>query len=129
MTFHTQYLDAGPWAALSVSLLALPLGLSNSFESHKVRYVVENAECNVIVIKQPFGASEEHDNKVSVIQAEEEERIRREEEEGPPEVHDSDLNEIKKAEETERKRRMSEDAEVNVERMFAVYKFQEALKK
>jgi len=40
-------------------------------------------------VKQAFGPPEEHDKKAAVIQAEEHERVRREEEEGPAEVHDS----------------------------------------
>lgn len=89
---------------------------------------MENAECDVIVVKQPFGASEEHDNKIAVIQAEETERLRREEE-GPAEIHESDLGTIRQAEEEERQRRLKEDHELNIERLFAVYKFQEELKK
>jgi hypothetical protein len=102
-------------------------GVERFFVGSTSRYVVENAECNVIVIKQPFGAAEEHDSKIAVIQAEEIERIRREEEEGPAEVHDVTLSAIKKAEEAERSRRLKEDAEINVEKMFAIYKFHEQL--
>lgn len=95
--------------------------------SHRnFRYVVENAECNVIVVKQPVGVAEEHDSKASVIQAEESERLRREEE-GPPEVHDSNLSEVKRAEEAERRRRLKEDSEVNIERLFSIYKFHDEL--
>lgn len=97
------------------------------------RYVVENAECNVVVVKKPFGAPEEHDQKAAVIQAEESERLRREEEEGPAEVHESNLYAIKKAEEDERQRRLKEDSEMlskeGIDRLFSIYKFQEDLKK
>lgn len=112
------------------------VGSSSKYELALVvltpRYVVENAECNVIVVKKPFGAPEEHDQKTAVIQAEEGERLRREEEEGPAEVHESDLSAIKKAEEEERERRIKEDGEMlskdSIDKLFSIYKFQEKLK-
>jgi len=83
--------------------------------------------------KATIWAPEEHDQKPSVIQAEESERVRREEaeeEEGPPEIHDSGLAEIKKAEEEERKRRLREDDTRSIEgidKLFSIYKFQKNL--
>lgn len=85
------------------------------------------------MVKKPFGAPEEHDQKTAVIQAEESERLRREEEEGPAEVHESNLSAIKKAEEEERERRIKEDGEMmsreSIDRLFSIYKFQENFKK
>jgi hypothetical protein len=83
------------------------------------------------VVKKPFGAPEEHDQKAAVIQAEEAERVRREEEEGPAELHESDLSEVRRAEEEERERRLKEDGEImsreNIDKLFSIYKFQENL--
>jgi len=45
-------------------------GMERFFVGSTSKYVVENAECNVIVVKTPFGAPSEHDSKASVIQAE-----------------------------------------------------------
>eukprot|EP01127_Copromyxa_protea_P021174 TRINITY_DN7208_c0_g1_i3.p2 TRINITY_DN7208_c0_g1~~TRINITY_DN7208_c0_g1_i3.p2 ORF type:complete len:141 (-),score=47.19 TRINITY_DN7208_c0_g1_i3:56-478(-) len=103
-------------------------GIERFFVGSTSKYVVENAESNVIVVKQPFGDAEEHENIATVIQAEEHERLRREGEEGPAEIHESNLKEVKLAEEKERTRRLSEDAEKNIERLFSLYKFQEELK-
>jgi len=85
----------------------------------------------VIVVKQPFGPPEEHDKKTAVIQAEEHERVRREEEDGPAEVHESNLSAIKQAEEEERQRRMSRDdagTKEGIDKLIHIYKFQEDLK-
>eukprot|EP01126_Amoeba_proteus_P052607 TRINITY_DN6368_c0_g1_i2.p1 TRINITY_DN6368_c0_g1~~TRINITY_DN6368_c0_g1_i2.p1 ORF type:complete len:155 (+),score=28.90 TRINITY_DN6368_c0_g1_i2:471-935(+) len=91
------------------------------------RYVLENAECNVIIIKQPFGAPEEHDSKTAVIQAEESERLRREGE-SPSEIHESDLEEIKRSEEEERRRRMDVESMPRVlDKMFAIYKLRDEI--
>jgi len=83
------------------------------FAGSTSRYVMENAECDVIIVKRQFGPAEEHgsyDLKARVIQAEEHERLRRlEEAEEIPEIeHDVTIDEIKEAEETERARRVKE---------------------
>jgi len=83
------------------------------FSGSTSRYVMENAECDVIIVKRQFGPAEEHgsfDLKSQVIQAEEHERLRRiEEAEEAPEIeHDVTIDEIKEAEETERARRVRE---------------------
>jgi len=56
------------------------------------RYVVENAKCDVLVIKKESFPAEEHDNKRTVVMSEEAERIRR-------------INEMIEAHEDEKKRR------------------------
>eukprot|EP01123_Difflugia_compressa_P004729 TRINITY_DN16220_c0_g1_i1.p1 TRINITY_DN16220_c0_g1~~TRINITY_DN16220_c0_g1_i1.p1 ORF type:complete len:227 (-),score=29.62 TRINITY_DN16220_c0_g1_i1:160-840(-) len=78
------------------------------------QYIVENAECNVVVVKQPGGAPEEHTDKEKVIQLEEEERIRRIEEEHKREVEQKKESEVAllkahEIEENERARRLKED--------------------
>jgi nucleotide-binding universal stress UspA family protein len=82
------------------------------FSGSTSKYVLENANCNVIVVKTSMGPPEEHALKTKVIQAEEHERLRRIEEEDsfPAEVHDATLDQIKEAEEIERTRRMGEQA-------------------
>jgi nucleotide-binding universal stress UspA family protein len=105
-------------------------GVERFFVGSTSKYVVENAECNVIVIKKPFGAPEEHEKKSSIIQAEEAERVRREEEDGPAEVHDTSVADIKAQEEAERQRRIKEDGDhssVSIDKLFSVYKFQSQL--
>jgi len=83
------------------------------FTGSTSRYVMENADCDVIIVKRPFGPAEEHgstDLKAQVIQAEEHERLRRiEEADEKPEIeHDTTLDEVKAAEEAERARRVKE---------------------
>jgi len=102
------------------------------FVGSNSKFVVENAECDVVVVKQPFGAPEEHDLKTTVILAEETERVRRSEEEGPAEVHESNLMKVKEAEEVERKRRIKEDkgrSHEGLQKLFSIYKFQGDLTK
>jgi len=94
------------------------------------RYVLENAVANVMVIKNEFGAPEEHISKQQIIQAEEEERLRRIEEEGPSEVHEVGKEQVVKMEEEERQRRMKEDgyfSKDNFKRLIDTYQFQEEL--
>jgi len=95
------------------------------------RYVLENAECNVIVIKKEFGGEEEHVSKLQVIQAEEEERVRRMME-GPEEIHYGTKSDVISAEEEERQRRINEDASFskdNLNKLIQIYQFQDELKK
>jgi len=71
------------------------------------KYCLENANCNVMIVKIPFGP--ECAKKVDAIIAEEHERIRRIEE-GPAEIHDTTRQAVVNAEEIERERRMAEQA-------------------
>jgi len=89
------------------------------FQGSTSQYLVENADCNVIVVKVPPGPEEEHDEKDKVIQLEEEERIRRveeeahileEEEKKREEKRQYELEKVRDAEEKERQRRISEDS-------------------
>jgi len=80
------------------------------------RYCVENAECNVIVVKNEWGPPEIHANKSKVIAAEEKERQRRIKEEENFEKKEKfhselDLNIARLAEETERMARIHEEDE------------------
>lgn len=82
-------------------------GIERFFVGSTSKYVVENADCNVTVVKHPYGPPEERGNvatKASVVAQEEHERIRRIEEEGPAEIHESDLQKVKELEEAERTR-------------------------
>jgi len=95
------------------------------------KYVMENAECNVIIVKKEFGAFEEHESREEIIKEEEAERLRRIEElENVPEViHDATREEVIEAEEQERKRRLKEDTLNTKTKPFVqLYKFQEELK-
>jgi len=94
------------------------------------KYVLENAECNVIIIKREFGGEEEHEPKAKIIQAEEEERLRRIEEEGPAIIHDVTKEQVIQAEEAERRRRMKEDGAFtkdNINKLVHFYQFQDEL--
>jgi nucleotide-binding universal stress UspA family protein len=83
------------------------------------KYCTEEAECNVIIVKNPFGPEEVHEaSKKEVIDAEEEERKwrieeyqRRMEQEKKQQLEESrkDLDLVKKLEEEERERREQED--------------------
>jgi len=95
------------------------------------KFCVENCQCNVTVIKAPFGPAEEHDSKVEVIAAEEHERIRRLEEDSPAEVHDLSVD-VKAVEENERRRRMDEQAHLGGQMLHKVishYKFHDDILK
>jgi len=92
------------------------------FSGSTSRYVMENADCDVIIVKRQFGPAEEHgsfDLKSQVIQAEEHERLRRleEAEEQPAIEHDVTIDEIKAAEETERARRLKEQRSTSAGRL------------
>lgn len=109
-------------------------GIERLFVGSTSRYVVENAECNVIVVKNPFGPPEERGastTKAKVVQAEEHERIRRIEEEGPAEIHDTTIEDIKNAEEIERARRIEEQAHLGkqLKNLIVHYKFHEEINK
>ena len=79
------------------------------------RFCVEEADCNVVIIKQPFAPEVVHDStKEEVVAAEEAERRWRIEEyekaiEQEKEASKKDLEEVKKMEEEERQRREAED--------------------
>jgi len=94
------------------------------------KHCVENAECNVVVIKCPVGAEEEHDSKAKVIKEEEHERLRRIEEEMSQEDSEiekkKDLEKVIKSEEEERRRRIGEEGILTKERIdskIKLYKF------
>jgi nucleotide-binding universal stress UspA family protein len=94
------------------------------------KYVLENADVNVIVVKKEFGGPEEHASKLQVIQAEEEERLRRIEEDGPAELHEVAKEEVIKLEEEERQRRILEDhifSKQNLNKLIHTYQFQEEI--
>jgi len=100
------------------------------------KYIVENAECNVVVVKIPIGPEEEHSDRLKVILAEEDERIRRITEEDDikrkeEEERRTTLSQVKSQEERERAERIYEEAHFNKERidkMIHVFAFQEELK-
>jgi len=99
------------------------------FSGSTSQYVVENAECNVVVVKLVPGPQEEHVDRAKVIQMEEEERIRRVEEEYHRERVEKEqsqaaLEKIHKLEEDERARRVAEDKQHNIH----LYTFQDELK-
>lgn len=94
------------------------------------KYVVENAECNVIVVKNPVGPEEEHADKKALIAAEEEERIIRQEFDAATAEEHDDKNAVLAAEEAERMRRLAEEKEFSKERLdrlFSVYKFKDEI--
>jgi len=91
------------------------------FTGSTSRYVVEHANCNVVIVKGEWGPSEEHSNLNTIKQEEENERQRRideskqqEEEERKKEKFQSDLdkNIVRIAEEEERQRRIKEDQQL-----------------
>jgi len=89
-------------------------GVRRFFVGSTSQYIVENAECTVIVVKLPDNANEEHADKSKVIQLEEEERIRRVNEDNElvaasEKTDVKKLLEVKAAEEAERARRIEED--------------------
>jgi nucleotide-binding universal stress UspA family protein len=83
------------------------------------KYCTEEADCNVIIVKHPFGPEEQHDaSKQEIIDAEEEERRWRieeyqrkmeEEKKAHEEESKKDLELVRKMEEEERLRREKED--------------------
>ena len=105
-------------------------GVQRFFVGSTSKYVVENAECNVIVVKQPIGPEEEHVDKKGLIAAEEEERIIREEFDAATAEEHADKKSVLDAEEAERMRRMGEEKEFSKERLdklFSVYKFKDEI--
>jgi len=101
------------------------------------KYLVENAECNVIVVKIPIGAEEEHAQKSKIIQAEEAERIRRIAEEENAlklleEARKATLGTVISAEERERMERIADENRFNkekIDKLFHVFAFKEELLK
>jgi len=89
------------------------------FMGSNSKYCIEEADCNVIILKHPFGPEIVHDvSKAEVIAAEEEERRWRieeykhkleEEARRQKEESQKDLELVKKLEEEERHRREEED--------------------
>jgi len=87
-------------------------GVRRFFVGSTSQYVVENAECTVVVAKMQCNENEEHADKSKVIQLEEEERIRRVQENIKIDAISKDpqaLKAVLAAEEKERARRMEED--------------------
>lgn len=97
-------------------------GIERFFTGSTSRYVVENANCNVVVVKTPCGPPEEM-LRTQAIQVEEHERLKKAEEEGPAEVHDSTVEMVKKEEEIERARRMEKPETIHH------YEFQDDIRK
>jgi len=94
------------------------------------KYCLEHAECNVLVIKNPYGGEEEHDSRSKIIQAEEAERVRRIEEDHKMEQVDEktrlhELEAVKKLEEAERSRRLEEGdySKAGIDKKVHFYKF------
>jgi len=90
------------------------------------KYIVENAECNVIVIKSSIGPEEEHADKQKIIQAEEAERLRRIEEDEElkhkeEEDRQSTLKKVIRDEEKERKERIREENPGVVDKLFHLF--------
>jgi len=88
-------------------------GVRRFFVGSTSQYIVENAECTVIVAKLPGTGHEEHSDKSKVIQLEEEERIRRVKEDIKIDAESKSdpkaLKAVLAAEEAERARRIEED--------------------
>jgi len=111
--------------------------LKRFFLGSTSKYIVENADCNVIVVKNPVGPEEEHSERQKVIQAEETERIRRifEEEEikhKEEQERKAVLEKVKEDEEKERKERIADESKFSkekVDKMFHIFAFQEELQK
>jgi len=101
------------------------------------KYIVENAECNVIVVKIPVGPEEEHSDKSKTILAEESERIRRineeeDERKKEEELRKAELEKVKLEEEKERAERIASQAQFNKDKLdkyIHIFAFQEELKK
>jgi len=108
-------------------------GVQRFFSGSTSQYVVENAEANVIVVKLPPGAEEEHSDKSKVIQMEEEERIRRVQEDSKmnqleAEASKKDLEQVHQAEEAERARRIAETKDQSLDQLIHVFAFHDELK-
>jgi len=108
-------------------------GVQRFFAGSTSQYVVENADANVIVVKLPPGAEEEHSDKAKVIQLEEEERIRRVQEDRKMqqqevEASKRDLEQVTKAEEAERARRIAETKDQPLDQLIHVFAFHDELK-
>mmetsp|Transcript_38071 Transcript_38071/g.52871 ORF Transcript_38071/g.52871 Transcript_38071/m.52871 type:complete len:140 (+) Transcript_38071:330-749(+) len=83
------------------------------------KYCIENADCNVVIVKHPFGPEEVHEaSKEAIIAAEEAEREwrimeyeKKKEREAKEQEEESkkDLELVKKLEEEERERREKEE--------------------
>jgi len=105
------------------------------FVGSNSKYVVENADCNVIVVKTPVGPEEEHDEKYQIISQEEEERIRRIDEDKKLAMEDEErqkkMEMIGKMEEDERKRRIEQEGlflGAKYDKYLSLYKFKEELR-
>jgi len=86
--------------------------LDRFFSGSTSQYVLENAECNVIVVKQHIASPEEHANKAAVIAAEEAARLQQIDAEVPqPEIKKAILESVVAREEAERARRIENEAE------------------
>jgi len=101
------------------------------------KYILEHANCNVVVVKIAVGPEEEHSDRTKAIQAEESERIRRiiEEEkikEKEEEERKATLQKVKIDEEKERQERIADEAKFSkdrVDKLFHIFAFHEELKK
>eukprot|EP01121_Diplochlamys_sp_Union-15-3_P012364 TRINITY_DN3695_c0_g1_i1.p1 TRINITY_DN3695_c0_g1~~TRINITY_DN3695_c0_g1_i1.p1 ORF type:complete len:276 (-),score=75.34 TRINITY_DN3695_c0_g1_i1:35-814(-) len=88
------------------------------FVGSTTRYVLEHANCNVIVAKTPHGPPEEHESiREKVVELEEIERQRRIKEDkklvnNEDENRKKTLDEVKHLEEKEKERRLKEDEKV-----------------
>jgi len=100
------------------------------------KYILENAECNVIIVKSSVGSEEEHSDKSKAIQAEETERIRRIVEDEEIRIKEEEerkvtLEKVKADEEKERQERIAEESRFSKERvdkLFQIFAFQEEIK-
>jgi len=108
-------------------------GVQRFFAGSTSQYIVENAEANVIIVKIPPGAEEEHSDKTKVIQLEEEERIRRVQEEAK--IHQQEaqqsqdaLKKVHEVEEQERARRIAETKDQSLDKLIHVFAFHDELK-
>jgi len=102
--------------------------LNGFFVGSTSKYIVEHAECNVVVVKKPVGPSEMHDNKASVIAAEEIERLQQIDAEVPnPEQNKAMRDSVVAREEAERARRIEngKDEKEAARKLFDVFMLKE----
>jgi len=112
-------------------------GIQRFFVGSTSQYLIENAECNVVVVKLPGGTPEEHVDRQKVIQMEEDERLRRVQEEiqmesleknkGSHESQQAALEKIHQEEEKERERRIEETKRRGLQDMIHVFSFKDEL--
>jgi len=91
------------------------------------KYCVENAACNVVVIKTPVGLEEENEQNVRSIPSEKSEHIREEEQKEKKAALDA----VIRAEEEERMRRLAETGvmtKAQIDDKIKVYKFLDDIK-